>query len=234
MVDTNTTAINKNESAEGIQITELEREPQLQASETGSIKATPRAAQVDRSAPPVNKDKAEKILASHPEAPKSDELEALWPGVQHQDIMHMHPVKRTPSFYIMMGFIGGAIVSLLGVWGVSMTSQQVTANNKTDNSILVAKADKLDTSSNPMTAKNVDPNAELVPISESYVVKSGDTLVSIALKNYRKVTPRLIDSIVEQNNLKNANVLNLGQKLTLPTYQQPARKMAATSQGQVH
>lgn len=236
MVEVTEKAINKEESAEGIQITELEREPAgavAAPKEPSLIKATPKAAEVDHTKAPSPKD-VQTFLNSSPEAPKADELEALWPGVHH-DLSHAIAAKRTPSFYIMMGFIGGAVASLVFVWMFSFTSQQI-ANNESaaDKPILMAKSDVVgDDQATPITAKNADPNAELVPISRSYEVKSGDTLVSIALKNYRKVTPRLIDAIVEKNNLKNANVLNLGQKLDLPVYQQ-AKQLAEQSSGQVH
>ena len=238
MVEVTEKAINKEESAEGIQITELEREPEEQAAtrEPSLIKATPKAAEVDQSKTPSPKD-VQSFLNSAPEAPKADELETLWPGVHH-DLSHAIAVKRTPSFYIMMGFIGGAVASLVFVWIFSITSQTIATNESAaDKPILMAKSDVLsDGEDAPITAKNADPNAELVPISRSYEVKSGDTLASIALKNYRKVTPRLLDAIVEKNNLKNANVLNLGQKLDLPIYQQ-AKQLAESSQngaGQVH
>ncbi len=234
MVETTEKSIDLEESLSDIQIAEIEREPSPVAyEEKTSIKATPRAAAVDPTVAP--RPAVQEFLASEPEAPKTDELEALWPGV-HQEFMPPIQVKKTPSFYIMMGFIGGAILSLMMVWGYSTVSQKVALNESAqDKPILIAnnETQNADTSV-PMTTKNVDPTAPLEPICKSYEVKSGDTLVSIALKNYRKVTPRLIDTIVEQNNLKNANVLNMGQKLTLPTYQPQNSRLAGTEAGQVH
>lgn len=234
MPENDTKAILLNEEAtDSIQMTEIERESITEEIEVPAIKATPKAARVEKSMPPRRED-INKFMESAPEAPKADELETLWPGVHH-DLTHT--VKRTPSFFIMLGFIGGAVVSLFAVWGYSFTSDQIAkANVHKDKPVLVAKAntEMAGTNKRAMTAKNVDPTAELVPVSQLYVVKSGDTLVSIALKNYRKVTPRLIDSIVENNNLKNADTLKLGQELSLPTYQPPARKLAAPSQAQIH
>jgi nucleoid-associated protein YgaU len=59
----------------------------------------------------------------------------------------------------------------------------------------------------------------------------GDTLAGIALKNYKKVSPRLLDQICRANNMRNANVLSLGQKLTLPEYK--AQTTQATQATQV-
>ena len=53
-------------------------------------------------------------ITTEVETPKSDELEALWPGV-HQDFLHSP--KRTPSFYLTIGFMAGAFLSMIGIWG---------------------------------------------------------------------------------------------------------------------
>lgn len=170
------------------------------------------------------------------DSPPADELEALWPGVHHELIPTS---KRQPSFYMMLGFMAGACVSLLGVWGYSAVSTNM-ANAGGGKQILVAgasapKAQGPQTTAEPaIEAKSIDPNAVLVPISSTYEVKSGDTLVMIAVKNYKKVTPRLLDEIVKANGMKSAHVLNLGQKINLPNYKPQSNSIAATSSGQVH
>ena len=63
---------------------------------------------------------------------------------------------------------------------------------------------------------------------------TGDTLAAIALREYKRVSPRLLDEICRNNGLKNANFLNLGQKINLPNYQAQPTQMAVTPQGQVH
>lgn len=166
-----------------------------------------------------------------------DELEALWPGVHHELIQSTS--KRQPSFFMMLGFMAGAVVSLLGVWSYSAISTTIANANSGGKQILVAGAsskaqDQQSTSEPAIEAKNIDPNATLVPISSTYEVKTGDTLVMIAMKNYKKVTPRLLDEIVKSNGMKSANVLNLGQKITLPNYRPQSSAIAATSSGQVH
>ncbi len=243
MVESTEKAINLDDSATNIQIAEIEREPSytpVSADEKSAIKATPKATVVSTPARPQGEKKAsvQELLASEPEAPKTDELETLWPGV-HQDLHQefINPIKKTPSALLTVGFIGGAILSLFAVWGYSAFSGQdadVVANQ--DKPILIQANSVQDSSdaNTPVISKNVDPTAPLEPICKSYEVKSGDTLVSIALKNYRKVTPRLIDSIVEQNNLKNADTLGLGQKLSLPTYHPSNARLAATKSAQIN
>lgn len=184
----------------------------------------------------------ERTVSGEPQgadSPPSDELETLWPGVHHD--LHnelAQPAKRQPSFYIMLGFMAGACVSLLGVWSYSTVS--TTIANSGNKQILVAGASSKaaqgsQSAAEPaIEAKSIDPNATLVPISSTYEVKTGDTLVMIAMKNYKKVTPRLLDEIVKANGMKSAHVLNLGQKITLPNYKPQSSAIAATSSGQVH
>ncbi|HMO20916.1 MAG TPA: hypothetical protein PKC98_08100 [Candidatus Melainabacteria bacterium] len=124
MVETTEKSIDLEESLSDIQIAEIEREPSPVAyEEKTSIKATPKAAAVDPTVAP--RPAVQEFLASEPEAPKTDELEALWPGV-HQEFMPPIQVKKTPSFYIMMGFIGGAVLSLMMVWVKATKSNPAT------------------------------------------------------------------------------------------------------------
>ncbi|HEY9867987.1 MAG TPA: LysM domain-containing protein, partial [Candidatus Obscuribacterales bacterium] len=67
----------------------------------------------------------------------------------------------------------------------------------------------------------------IVPAYPTYEVKSGDTLAAIAIKAYRKVSPRLLDEICRANGMRNANVLSLGQRLVLPEYRPQSSQIAA-------
>jgi LysM repeat protein len=58
----------------------------------------------------------------------------------------------------------------------------------------------------------------IMPTTPTYEVKTGDTLAGIALIAYKRASPRLLDEICRANNMRNANVLSLGQKLVLPEY----------------
>jgi LysM repeat protein len=165
------------------------------------------------------------------EAPKADELEALWPGV-HQDFLHSP--KRTPSFYLMLGFMGGAVVSMFAVWCFSGVSSLVHPSGK----VQTANAGQLTAQQAATPVATVpqgsDPSAILVPAHPTVTINTGDTLAAIALREYKRVSPRLLDEICRNNGLKNANFLNLGQKINLPNYQAQSTQMAVTPQGQVH
>ena len=164
------------------------------------------------------------LAANEPEGPQTDVLEALWPGV-HQEFAH--PVRRPPSFYLTVGFMAGAAISLVAVWLYSMVPSMVAGFGKSSGNTVVAQV----TSKGPVTTGAVAPGSEdtVAPTQPTYEVQSGDTLAAIALHNYKRVSPRLLDEICAANNMKNANVLMLGQKITLPVYHPQARGAQTTS-----
>lgn len=172
------------------------------------------------------------------DTPRTDELEALWPGV-HQDFLHSP--KRTPSFYLTLGFLAGAFISMIGVWGYSAVSGMMASGSNAGpaagNKVVAAAAGNAAVNTAQASAASVpqggDPNALLVPAHPTVEIATGDTLAGIALREYKRVSPRLLDEICRANGLKNANFLSLGQKITLPNYQ-PAAQVAASAGAQVH
>jgi LysM repeat protein len=163
--------------------------------------------------------------SSDHEAPQTDELEALWPGVHH-DFPQQSSNSRSASFYLSVGFAAGALLSIVGIFGYFSVSQLVTAKAApatTANQVLVAG---VPTGSQGGTA--TASGDVLVPTTGSYQVQPGDTLAGIAVRNYKKVSPRLLDEICKANNMRNANVLSLGQKIVLPEYR-ASNQIAATS-----
>ncbi len=142
---------------------------------------------------------------------KPDVLETLWPGVHH-DFSHNIHVKRPPSYYLMLGFMGGAIIALVGAWSFSVISSLVSNYGKTNTTLAQPKT------STTQTAAVAGASGVKIPLVSVYQVQEGDTLAGIALQNYKHVSPRLLDEICKANNLTDANVLVLGQKLTLPEY----------------
>ena len=152
----------------------------------------------------------------------SDELEALWPGF-HQDFMQTP--KRNPSFYMMLGFMAGAFASMLVVWGFSAVSGMMPHTAAAAKPAQVAQvttsgAPAASQSTAPVaTPQGGDPNKMVVPKDPTVEVQAGDTLAAIAIREYGRCSPRLLDTIVKANGLKNGNFLQLGQKLNLPNYQ---------------
>jgi LysM repeat protein len=172
------------------------------------------------------------------DSPKSDELEALWPGVHHD--FPQPTTKRSPSFYLTVGFMAGALLSLILIGGFLAISHFAMASKNDSPDKKVLFADGANTKSGSSAPASVTGTDVLSPSSPSYEVQPGDTLLSIALHNYKRVSPRLLDEICRVNNMRNANVLNLGQKLALPVYhpnqiqQSGTSQLAATSGSQIH
>ncbi len=160
------------------------------------------------------------------EPPTTDELEALWPGVHHELIQ---PPKRNASLYLTVGFMAGAFVSLIGVWGYSAVSGMIVASQSNHDKQILVTANKAPVAAQAAQATAPAGDADLVPASPTYEVQNGDTLAMIALKNYKRVSPRLLDEICKANGMRNANVLSLGQKLSLPTYRPQSSQIAATN-----
>jgi len=160
-------------------------------------------------------------------AQKTDVLETLWPGVHH-DFGHSQ-AKRPPSFYLTLGFMGGAIISLAAVWLYGVASPMVVGASKSAPAPVVASKDAAATAVAPAGPRTNGDT--IIPSSPTYQVQTGDTLAGIAFKNYKHCSPRLLDEICKANNLKNANVLNLGQTINLPQYtpQSATSQIAATS-----
>ncbi len=158
----------------------------------------------------------------------SDELETLWPGLHHDLVAHS---KKSPSFYIMVGFMGGAVASMVGVLGYFSVTQLVAHAPSSSEKRITMTASAVGQSKQTQAPPDVRTEASgevVVPASNQYQVQTGDTLAGIAMKNYKRVSPRLLDQICKSNNLRNANVLNLGQKLALPEYHtQPAQVATA-------
>jgi LysM repeat protein len=146
---------------------------------------------------------------STPQAPETDVLETLWPGIHHHDFAQTIK-KKPPVFYMISGFVAGTIVVSLMVWCFSIISSLFAHNNIVPVGV---SANKTDSASSGLANGKV-----LVPLVATYEVQDGDTLAAIALRNYKHISPRLLDAICRANNLTDANVLSSGQKISLPEY----------------
>ncbi len=152
---------------------------------------------------------------------KTAELEALWPGVNNDFLPH-HINKSSPSFFLSIGFLAGAIISLAGVGIYSLLSHHNPSIQTTYKKVVVTRVSPglVNSTIAQVTTRNLSTGTAqvVVPIFPVYEVKSGDTLAAIALTAYKRVSPRLLDEICRANNLHSADVLNLGEKLTMPEY----------------
>ena len=168
---------------------------------------------------------------------KSAEIETLWPGVS-ADFLHGAHNKKAPSFYWGVGFGFGVATTLVCV-GLVVGLINYFANN----AIVMAQGAATSTSqmrngvttvpgaapvSVVTTRQSMSGDGEIItPVFTSYTVRTGDTLAGIALQAYKRATPRLLDDICRANGLRNANVLSLGQTITLPEYRPQSRQVAS-------
>ena len=180
---------------------------------------------------------------------KHAELETLWPGTNH-GIGHnefLPSARRSAGMYLTIGFMSGAFVALLVVWVVTLfthnepsVSQAAPAGNKkvvvatsthsnlTQSAPPAAPAAQLRQKQPAQKTADNDVIPELIiPTVSSYQVQNGDTLAGIIMKTYKRVSPRLLDTICRVNGMASADKLTLGQKLNLPQYR-PIRNQVAT------
>lgn len=165
------------------------------------------------------------------------------------------PAKRSASMYLTVGFMAGAAVSLIVVWAISLFNHNPEVPTTAQTTTPASKKIVVATSTNrqvaptpapqpapiavaPITvskpaqavaqkpAEDVIPEL-IIPTQSSYVVQNGDTLAGIIYKTYKRVSPRLLDTICKHNGMRSADVLELGQTLKLPHYK-PIRIQVAT------
>lgn len=126
--------------------------------------------------------------------------------------------QRKPMVYFFVGFIIG-VISMLFLSAVLLVSDKDTIESDVKSvkeTIIDNEKTDLDTSvvnENPVVqADEIDENGARI-----YVVKEGDTLGGIVSRLYgSSYDPEKVAKFKEVNNLKNANVLSIGQKLVIP------------------
>ncbi len=219
---------NQNSIAGRPNVIETEHERTQYESMPEFVRESYSQAHADLSAPKVSKTRTRRFRdTSQEEAKTTRELEALWPGVNHD---FLQPSRRSASFYFTTGFLAGVLAALAGAYGYSVVSSSMsTALTMPAGLGTVVTAGKVDSaSSGKVTTRAVSGTTELVvPLYPTYSVQEGDTLAGIALKAYKRMSPRLLDEICAANKMTNANVLQLGQKLVLPEYRMQTSRIAA-------
>lgn len=141
---------------------------------------------------------------------KEKELDVLW-----QNFKLSQKSEKSPSVYLATGFAAGALVMLMLVGLVNISSHGISAKNE-------------DQIFNPQRAKVQKEKLNLIPAStegtaavetvktEVYTVQNGDTLESILVRFYGGYSPAKATAVMQANNMSNPNKLSIGQKLTIP------------------
>ena len=138
---------------------------------------------------------------------KEKELDVLW---QNFKVSQKH--DKSPGVYLATGFVAGAIAMLIMTTLLSFTVRGNHSNTIPSSDQPISETAKL-------TFIPADNNTEKEPaktVSESYTVKSGDTLESIIIRFYGRYDLDIVEKIRVANKMTNPNMLSIGQKLTIP------------------
>ena len=133
--------------------------------------------------------------------------------------------EKTPAVYLVSGFLVGAICMFMMTAFVTLSAKKesVLADAYTmpmmekESKSLFTKKEKKASSVTiiPADTPVVEP-APVLPKTETYTVKSGDTLEAIILRFYGRYDVDKISQIAAANKMTNPNALQIGQKLIIP------------------
>lgn len=145
-------------------------------------------------------------------ANKEKELDVLW-----QNFRVNQKEEKTAGVYLATGFIAGAICMLIMTTLISFFMHSSQNQNmgipvqttKEHIKLNFIPADKT-ANEEPATA------ATSATGTETYTIKSGDTLAGIIIRFYGSYDVSKIEKITKANNMSNANDLQIGQQLIIP------------------
>ena len=150
---------------------------------------------------------------------KQKELDMLW-----QNFRINPKEEKSPGVYLLTGFIAGALCMFIMNAILSLGSN--ISNSTAETSLGQPKFEKKISRKSKLpqiasldaipSASNGSAETASVPLSETYVVKSGDSMSSIVYHFYGKYDPQKIEKIKQVNNLTSANRLSIGQELIIP------------------
>ena len=140
-------------------------------------------------------------------ANKEKELDVLW-----QNFRVSQKEDKSPGIYLATGFVAGAIAML-----IMTTLLSFSVRGGDNQNIKMPKRAKAEKAKLSFIPSDKTTNAtEAKSTTESYTVKSGDTLESIVIRFYGQFDLAKVEKIRQANGMKNANSLQIGQNLTIP------------------
>lgn len=141
-------------------------------------------------------------------ANKEKELDVLW-----QNFRVSQKEDKSPGIYLATGFIAGAIAMLIMT---TLLSFSVQGTNSLD-VVPTPKSTKEKARLTFIPADKAVPEETITPKgTESYTIKSGDTLAGIIIRFYGRYDTTKIEKIKEANNMSDPNNLKIGQDLIIP------------------
>ncbi len=138
---------------------------------------------------------------------KDKELDVLW-----QNFKVTQKEDKSPGIYLATGFIAGAIAMLIMT---TLLSFSVRGTDSQDLSPAPKAKEKARLTFIPAD-KSAHEEAPIAKGTESYTVKSGDTLEAIVVRFYGSYSPAKAEKVRVANQMANPNDLQIGQKMTIP------------------
>ena len=144
-------------------------------------------------------------------ANKEKELDVLW-----QNFRVNQKEEKSAGVYLVTGFIAGAVSMLImtTLLSFSMHSSEApdlslpTKQPREHAKLTFIPADKSVNEEQSTATTNAG--------SETYTIKSGDTLAGIIIRFYGSYDVSKIEKIRKANNMSNPNDLQIGQQLIIP------------------
>lgn len=138
-------------------------------------------------------------------ANKEKELDVLW-----QNFRVSQKEDKSPGIYLATGFIAGAVAMLIMT---TLLSFSVRGTDSTDVNVPKTKEKARLTF---IPADKGSKSGDIKGSPQSYTVKSGDTIAEIVTRFYGSYDLSKVSKIVEANNMRNPNDLQIGQTLIIP------------------
>lgn len=139
-------------------------------------------------------------------ANKEKELDVLW-----QNFRVSQKEDKSPGIYLATGFIAGAIAMLIMTTLLSFSVRGTGSKDVLSGPKIKEKARLTFIPAD----KNV-PETTAKTGSETYTVKSGDTLAGVIIRFYGSYDLSKVAKIKEANHMANPNNLQIGQSLIIP------------------
>ena len=148
-------------------------------------------------------------------ANKEKELDVLW-----QNFRVNQKEEKSAGVYLVTGFIAGAVSMLILTTLLSFSMRGSESPNLTQPAKQPQEHAKLTFIPADKSVNEEKTTTDTAPAtaagSESYTVKSGDTLAGIIVRFYGKYDVSKIDKVMKTNSMSNPNDLQIGQQLTMP------------------
>ena len=169
---------------------------------------------------------------------KTQEIDLLW-----QNFKSTQFNTNSPTAYVLMGFVGGVVATLLVMFCIGWISngkqiplvnsnvkqeqqadseyaeseevQDTTAEEQVETPAKNEETVVRDTQETKVEQKAEEPKIDTSKMKK-YVVKSGDTGESIIKHFYGSYTPERAERVMKANNLTNLDRINIDQELYIP------------------